>query len=106
MDSFKQRVIQLMSTVPDGRVTTYGDIAAHAGQVNAARIVGGIAHYGPVDVPWHRLVNRAGKLANGFPGGIEVQAELLKNEGVEVKSLKVVSFDRLRWRYDEELGER
>lgn len=57
-DSFKQAVYSLMARVPAGCVTTYGDLAGLAGHANASRIVGGMAHYGPMELPWHRLVNR------------------------------------------------
>jgi len=63
-----------MAQVPAGKVTTYGDLAGLAGQANASRIVGGIAHFGNPDLPWHRLVNRFGGLASGFHGGRAVGA--------------------------------
>ena len=62
-----------MSRVPHGIVATYGDLAALAGQPAASRIVGGIAHYGNPELPWHRLVNRFGGLASGFHGGRELR---------------------------------
>jgi methylated-DNA-protein-cysteine methyltransferase-like protein len=96
--NFRQRVESLMDRVPSGRVTTYGDLAGLAGQANASRIVGGIAHYGSPDLPWHRLVNRFGGLAAGFHGGREAQAELLKQEGVTCTNHIVDNFEKLRWR--------
>ena len=42
----KQRVEDVVSQIPAGRVMTYGQIAALSGSPRAARIVGGIAHYG------------------------------------------------------------
>lgn len=89
-----------MSQVPPGRVTTYGDLAALAGQPNAARVVGGVAHFGNPDLPWHRLVSRFGGLASGFHGGREAQAQLLAQEGVTCTNLIVDNFDRLRWRFN------
>jgi len=68
-NNFRTKVEDLMSKVPRGQVTTYGDLAALAGHAHAARIVGGVAHYGETDLPWHRLVNRFGGLASGFHGG-------------------------------------
>lgn len=44
---FREKVYEIMNQVPYGRVITYGDIAGLAGHAHAARIVGGIAHYGP-----------------------------------------------------------
>ena len=43
----RERVYQLMADLPEGKVTTYGDLAALAGSPRAARVVGGIAHTGP-----------------------------------------------------------
>ena len=96
--NFRQRVEQLMAQVPEGRVTTYGDLAAMAGQPNAARIVGGIAHFGNADLPWHRLVNRFGGLASGFHGGREAQSQLLAQEGVSCTNHLVDNFKAVRWR--------
>lgn len=81
---FAQRVYELVAQVPLGRVMTYGQIAALCGSARAARIVGGIAHYGPPDLPWQRVVNKKGGLAAGYHGGRTAQKEHLESEGVEV----------------------
>lgn len=95
---FRDKVYELMLQVPEGRVTTYGDIAAMAGQATAARIVGGIAHYGPTELPWHRLVNRFGGLASAFPGGRQVQSQLLELEGIICNNFIVDNFPEKRWK--------
>lgn len=95
---FRKRVESLMARVPYGQVTTYGDIAAMAGQPVASRIVGGIAHFGDPDLPWHRLVNRFGGLASGFHGGRDVQQQLLENEGIHCVNHIVEGFEEIRWR--------
>lgn len=87
-----------MSQVPAGSVTTYGDIAALCGHPNAARIVGGIAHYGNPELPWHRLVNRKGGLAAGYHGGRRAQREHLEAEGVQCSEDTVLHFEEIRWR--------
>ena len=96
-DSFRQVIYGLMARVPTGQVTTYGDLAALAGHAHAARIVGGMAHYGPSELPWHRLVNRFGGLAAGFPGGREVQRQLLEQDGVTCTEYIVDRFKDIRW---------
>lgn len=96
--NFRERVEKLMAQVPAGRVITYGDLAGLAGQANASRIVGGIAHFGNPELPWHRLVNRFGGLASGFYGGRETQAQLLEAEGVHCTDHIVDNFEELRWR--------
>lgn len=95
--SFRDSIYRLIARVPSGQVTTYGDLAGMAGYANAARIVGGIAHSGPEELPWHRLVNRFGGLAAGFHGGREVQRQLLEYEGVECVNYIVTDFKERRW---------
>lgn len=94
---FRKKVYEIMAQVPYGKVVTYGDVAGLAGHANASRIVGGIAHYGPADLPWHRLVNRFGGLASGFHGGREVQQQLLEAEGVSCTDFIVDHFNDIRW---------
>ena len=98
--NFRERVEVLMAQVPKGRVTTYGDLAGLAGQASASRVVGGVAHYGNPDLPWHRLVNRFGGLAAGFHGGRETQAQLLAQEGVRCEDHRVINFEDIRWKPD------
>lgn len=97
---FYNKVVELISAVPVGRVTTYGDLAAWAGHPYAARVVGGLAHYGDPDLPWHRLVNRFGGLASGYPGGRETQQAQLAAEGVHCTDFIVDNFKELRWQFD------
>ena len=68
---FKNRVYDLVSQIPKSRVMTYGQIAVLCGNPLAARIVGGIAHWGNPNLPWQRVVKKDGRLAEGFPGGVE-----------------------------------
>lgn len=98
---FRQRVYDVVCRIPSGRVMTYGDIAAYCGQPLSARIVGGIAHFGPSDLPWHRVVNRFGGLASGYWGGREAQKSALAQEGVSVGLGFRVDLVRLRWNPDE-----
>lgn len=95
--NFRMRVESLMSHVPHGKVITYGDLAGLAGSARASRIVGGIAHYGPSELPWHRLVNRFGGLASGFHGGREVQQQLLEQEGLTCTNFIIDNFKEHRW---------
>lgn len=73
------------------------DCAAIAGHPYAARVVGQIAHFGPDDLPWHRVVNRVGNLASGFWGGKEVHRQMLEHEGVPIEDYQVVNFEERRW---------
>lgn len=85
--TFRDRVFEVVMQIPVGRVMTYGQIAALCGSPVAARIVGGIAHFGPPNLPWQRVVNKHGGLAAGYPGGREGHKKDLEAEGVEVFGL-------------------
>lgn len=95
---FKQYVHELVALIPQGRVMTYGDIASLCGHPRSARQVGGLAHFGPDNLPWHRVVNKSGGLASGFPGGKKVQQTLLEAEGLRVTDFRIVNFEIIRWR--------
>ena len=97
-NSFKQSVYGLVALLPYGRLMTYGDLAALAGHPYAARQVGGLAHFGPPELPWHRVVNRFGDCASGYYGGKEGHRVALESEGIVVEQYRVVDFNSLRWR--------
>lgn len=95
---FKERVYALVAQIPEGRVMTYGQIAAFCGASWAAWEVGQIAHNGPSGLPWHRVVNKQGGLAAGWPGGGKVaHAQRLLAEGVDVSTTYTVDVNRLLW---------
>src|SRR3954454_4328494 len=96
-DDFKQRVEALVAQIPAGRVMTYGQLAALCGNARAARIVGGIAHFGDPELPWQRVVNKQGGLAAGYPGGRQGHKKHLEAEGVVVSDDMRVDVARLLW---------
>lgn len=97
-DNFRQAVYEIVAAIPHGRIMTYGDIAGLAGQPYAARQVGGLAHFGPTDLPWHRVVNRFGDCASGYYGGKEGHRQVLEAEGFTVENYRIVEFETRRWR--------
>ena len=76
-----QRIYEAVRAVPPGRVVSYGQAAALAGHPGAARQAGWALHAcTPADgVPWHRVVDRTGRLC---PGAEAEQRRLLEAEGV------------------------
>ena len=97
MSSFREAVYDLVAQIPEGRVMTYGDIATLCGHPNAARQVGGLAHFGPTELPWHRVVNRFGDCAAGYYGGKPGHQQVLEQEGFEVENYRIVNFAERRW---------
>lgn len=95
---FKQRVYDLVAQIPEGRVMTYGQLAALCGAAWAAWEVGQIAHTGPTGLPWQRVVNKQGGLAAGWPnGGRAAQGALLQAEGIEVSDDYKIDVNKLLW---------
>jgi methylated-DNA-protein-cysteine methyltransferase-like protein len=94
---FKQRVESFVAQIPRGRVMTYGQLAALAGNARAARIVGSVAHFGDPDLPWQRVVNKQGGLASGYPGGRAGHKQVLEAEGVTVSEDYIVDVVKLLW---------
>jgi methylated-DNA-protein-cysteine methyltransferase-like protein len=94
---FKEEVYALVAQIPKGRLMTYGQLAALAGHPYAARVVGGIAHWGNPDLPWQRVVKKSGSLAEGYPGGLSGHKQVLEAEGVEVTDDFKVNVQELLW---------
>jgi methylated-DNA-protein-cysteine methyltransferase-like protein len=95
--NFRERVEALVAQIPEGRVMTYGQLAALCGNARAARIVGGIAHFGDPALPWQRVVNKSGGLAAGYPGGRQSHAEHLRSEGVIISDDFMIDVNELLW---------
>ena len=94
---FREQVESLVAQIPRGRVMTYGQLAALSGNARAARIVGGIAHFGNPDLPWQRVVNKQGGLASGYPGGRTGHKQILEAEGLRISDDYQVEIGKLLW---------
>lgn len=95
---FKTKVYEIVAQIPEGKVATYGQVAALAGAAWAAWEVGQIAHTGPSNLPWQRVVNKSGGLARGYPGGFEGHKADLVAEGIDVNEDYRVDIGKLLWR--------
>mgnify|MGYP000871353424 FL=1 len=81
-----KRIYEAVKKIPAGKVATYGQIAELAGDKKMARAVGNALHKNPdpEHIPCFRVVNAKGELSGAFAfGGADVQAELLREDGVE-----------------------
>lgn len=75
-----RRILDVVRSLREGEVVTYGEIADDAGFVKMARLVGRLlATNSADDLPWWRVVNATGRLV---PGHELEQAALLHGEGV------------------------
>ena len=98
MTKFSDRVLAAVRRIPVGRVATYGDVAAQAGQPRAARAVGNIMRgCRRRDVPCHRVIGAGGTLG-GYGGSEAMKRALLVAEGIQVSGRRIREFRRVRFR--------
>lgn len=92
---FNTDVLNIVSQIPYGRVTTYGIIATLTGWPSHARMVGRTLRYSPVSttLPCHRVVNAVGRMAPGWSR----QRSLLEAEGVTFLPNGHVDMSRFLW---------
>jgi O-6-methylguanine DNA methyltransferase len=88
----KAQVYNLLSKIPAGQVTTYGEIARKM-KIKAYRAIGAIVGANPdaPRVPCHRVV-RSDASVSGYAFGVDKKIALLKKEGVLVENGKIKNF--------------
>ena len=98
-EMFSSRVKNIIASIPEGRVATYGQIAMLAGNRRAARQVAWILHSSSSKhgLPWHRVINRLGKISLPHGGGYEEQRVLLIKEGIQFESEERVNLADFGW---------
>ena len=104
---FFQQVYDVVSQIPYGRITSYGDIASYLGSRGSARMVGWAMNSSKnnlQNLPAHRVVNRNGLLTGKQHfGGSNTMAELLESEGLTIKNNKILDFKEKYWNPNIEL---
>lgn len=92
-------IYDVVKQIPKGKVATYGQVAALAGNKKWSRVVGYALHVNPdpEHIPCHRVVNRWGEVSKAFAfGGENRQITLLENEGVRLDGNRV-DLEKYRW---------
>jgi methylated-DNA-[protein]-cysteine S-methyltransferase len=87
VSTFGRRILKATAAIPFGKVSTYGAVAAKAGNPKASRAAGRALNTNPIPivVPCHRVVGAGGRLV-GYAGGLDRKVTLLEIEGVELPS--------------------
>lgn len=96
-----EKIYEVVSNIPEGKVTTYGQVALLAGNPRWARVVGYALHVNPAPgvIPCHRVVNREGRTAESFAfGGGDAQRILLEKEGIVFEADGHIDFEKYLWR--------
>lgn len=73
-----ERIRAVVAAIPAGRVASYGEVAARAGE-RSARLVGYVLRTDGADLPWHRVVRADGTCV---PHKAADQLARLAREGV------------------------
>lgn len=104
---FFEMVYQVVRLIPEGRVSSYGEIAKYLGAARGARMVGwamNASHHQKEYVPAHRVVNRLGILSGKHHfSEANPMEEALKKEGVIVIDDKIQDFESVFWNPNTEL---
>lgn len=85
--------------IPKGKVATYVQVAALAGNHRAARQVARVLHASSAKdrLPWHRVVNSRGGISLKPGRGYEKQKRLLAQEGVRFSRTGRIDLDEFQW---------
>lgn len=100
MKEYFRRVYEIVALIPEGKVMTYGQIAALLGDPRNGRVVGWAMRAAPADMnlPCHRVINKNGILASEYVfGGKEIQKAILENEGITFKKDGTVNMEKHLW---------
>jgi methylated-DNA-protein-cysteine methyltransferase related protein len=100
---FREAVLGIVSRIPEGRLASYGQVAALAGYPRRPRQVGMVLRGLPegTDLPWHRVVNAQGYVpSKGRWWGAIVQIERLREEGIPVDGGGTLDLEAHRWRME------
>ena len=100
---FTRKVIEIIAAIPHGRVTSYGAVAAAAGNPRAARGVVWVLNSSSKGegLPWHRVINREGRISLKPGQGYELQKKLLIDEGVTFDANDNIDLKKFLWSKDQ-----
>lgn len=94
------KMYRLLTTIPKGMVTTYGDLARALGNGGLSRAVGHwlTVNEDPDGIPCYKVVASSGALG-GYNGGLPAKIRRLKKDGITVRAGKIVDFAQRRYRF-------
>ena len=97
--TYRERLYELVRSIPKGRVMTYGQIALILGEGYTPRTVGYVMHGADSEkVPWQRVINSQGKCSTGrLTIPLNLQQELLEAEGVEFNAAGKCDLAKFLW---------
>jgi len=92
--SLDQKVYKKLTEVPQGKITTYGELANAVGMKNGQRVIGQIMKKNPYPgiIPCHRVVKSDGNVG-GYAYGADVKTNMLRKEGIKIQNGKILDWN-------------
>jgi methylated-DNA-protein-cysteine methyltransferase-like protein len=97
---FTRRVRDVIRSIPRGKVASYGQVAAVAGDPRQARQVAWILHASSEKegLPWHRVIAARGRISLPSARGGREQRRRLESEGIRFGPGGTVDLEKYGWR--------
>lgn len=106
-NDYRERVFQIVRSIPRGRVMTYGQIAEILGEGYTPRTVGFVMHSSNDKIPWHRVINAQGGCSTrGLVLPHDKQQRMLEAEGVRFNERGRCQLQEFLWIPKEQEGKR
>ena len=98
--NLEQQVYKKLTEVPQGKVTSYGELAKAVGLKNGQRIIGQIMKKNPypVIIPCHRVVKSDGKVG-GYAFGGDIKTNMLQKEGLTIHDGKILDWNKKFYKF-------
>lgn len=98
--NLEQKVYKKLIQVPEGKVTTYGELSKAVGLKNGQRVIGQIMKKNPypVIIPCHRVVKSDGKVG-GYAYGDIIKTSMLKKEGIQIQNGKIIDWKKKLYKF-------
>lgn len=100
--NYRERVYEIVRSIPRGRVMTYGQLAEILGEGYTPRTIGFVMHGSDDKTPWHRVVNAQGGCSTGrvvLPH--DKQQRMLETEGISFNERGRCELKEYLWIPDE-----
>ena len=98
--NLEQQVYKKLTQVPQGKITTYGELSKAVGLKNGQRVIGQIMKKNPypVIIPCHRVVKSDGTVG-GYAYGRDIKTNMLQKEGIKIHDGKILDWNKKYYKF-------
>jgi methylated-DNA-protein-cysteine methyltransferase related protein len=99
MSKLTDKVVEVVTNIPQGHVASYGQVALIAGYPRGARTVGWILHSHGETTPWWRVINNQGRISTKcIEHNANLQKTMLEKENITINKDLTLDIEKYRWR--------